>query len=59
LGYSSEELLEREKNRAEWLVPITLDFDVAGGYDQGGIKIKDRFLWNLNGTSIPCKLESI
>ncbi|ORY24684.1 hypothetical protein BCR39DRAFT_546165 [Naematelia encephala] len=47
--YRSEEDLEREKDRPEWLVPITIDFDVPSTHpDSMGIKLKDRFLWNLN-----------
>ena len=45
-------MLEREARRPELLVPISVDFDVpSNGMDQVGIKIKDRFLWNMNGTS--------
>ena len=47
---SSEERLETEAHRPEVLVPITVDFDVQGETaDAPGIKIKDRFLWNING----------
>ena len=48
LTLRSEELLEREKDRPEWLIPVTVDFDVQL-YNEPGIKVKDRFLWNLNG----------
>lgn len=30
-------------------MPITIDLDVAR--DGGNLKIKDRFLWNVNGKS--------
>lgn len=44
------EILEAEANKREVLVPITIDFDVPSTNPElGGIKIKDRFLWNLNG----------
>ena len=51
---SSEELLEREAEKPELLVPITIDLEVpsdtpdAPGMQGQGIKIKDRFLWNVN-----------
>lgn len=46
------EILEAEANKREVLVPITIDFDVPSTNPElGGIKIKDRFLWNLNGRS--------
>jgi hypothetical protein len=46
----SEEVLEKEANKLEALIPITIDFDVPNpNPDLAGIKIKDRFLWNLNG----------
>jgi len=49
----SEELLGREAERPELLVPISVDFDVPSNHpDQVGIKVKDRFLWNMNGGSI-------
>ncbi|KAL7424227.1 Chromatin structure remodeling complex protein sfh1 [Cryptotrichosporon argae] len=45
----SEELLEREKDRPELLVPITVDIDVpSADGEQPGIKVCDRFLWNAN-----------
>ncbi|WVN85562.1 uncharacterized protein L203_100710 [Cryptococcus depauperatus CBS 7841] len=47
--YTSEELLELEAERPEILVPITIDLDVpATNIDQTSIKIRDRFLWNVN-----------
>ncbi|WWD18147.1 hypothetical protein CI109_102596 [Kwoniella shandongensis] len=47
--YKSEELLEKEADRPEILIPITIDLDVASpNPDHQGIKIKDRFLWNVN-----------
>lgn len=49
--FSSEEQLE-EADQAEILIPITLDLDVVGRTpEQGTIKIRDRFLWNVNGGS--------
>lgn len=48
----STDVLEAEAQKREVLVPITIDFDVASpDPDRAGIKIKDRFLWNLNGES--------
>lgn len=50
LKRSTEEALEREADKPESLVPITIDFDVTSNNpDVSGIKIKDRFLWNMNG----------
>ncbi|RSH92744.1 Chromatin structure remodeling complex protein sfh1 [Saitozyma podzolica] len=47
--YVSEELLEREADRPEVLIPISIDLDIpSGNVDQPGIKVKDRFLWNVN-----------
>jgi len=46
----SQEVLEAEAQKQEALIPITIDFDVPNpNPDLAGIKIKDRFLWNLNG----------
>jgi hypothetical protein len=46
----SQEVLEAEAQKLEALIPITIDFDVPNpNPDLAGIKIKDRFLWNLNG----------
>lgn len=43
-------MLEAEAQKLEALIPITIDFDVPNpNPDLAGIKIKDRFLWNLNG----------
>ncbi|ORX34100.1 hypothetical protein BD324DRAFT_636616 [Kockovaella imperatae] len=48
-SYPSEELLRREAGRPTVLVPITIDFDVPSQEaDKQGIKVKDRFLWNMN-----------
>ena len=48
--FRSEEMLEKEARRPELLVPISVDFDVpSNSLDQLGIKVKDRFLWNMNG----------
>jgi chromatin structure-remodeling complex subunit SFH1 len=50
-SFRSEELLEREADRPEVLIPISIDLDIpSGNVDQPGIKVKDRFLWNMNGT---------
>ena len=50
VGHRSEEMLEREAHKAEALVPISVDFDVPANHqDQVGIKIRDRFLWKVNG----------
>ncbi|WVW80377.1 hypothetical protein I302_102358 [Kwoniella bestiolae CBS 10118] len=48
-AYVSEELLEKEADRPELLVPITIDLDIPS-HDPNtqGIRIKDRFLWNIN-----------
>ncbi|EIW72832.1 hypothetical protein TREMEDRAFT_26575 [Tremella mesenterica DSM 1558] len=47
--YMSEELLLREAGRPEALIPITVDLEVSSEVqDQMGIKIRDRFLWNVN-----------
>lgn len=48
----SEERLERDSHNPEVLVPITVDFDVQAESNdpvQANFKIKDRFLWNMNG----------
>ncbi|KAK8865672.1 hypothetical protein IAR55_000817 [Kwoniella newhampshirensis] len=48
-AYTSEELLEAEADRPELLVPIIIDLDVpSNNPDHQGIKVKDRFLWNIN-----------
>ncbi|WRT65911.1 uncharacterized protein IL334_002862 [Kwoniella shivajii] len=48
-AYMSEELLEKEADRPEMLVPITVDLDIPNPDPNGqGIRIKDRFLWNIN-----------
>lgn len=48
--FRSTDVLEVEANKREVLIPITIDFDVPSANPElGGIKIKDRFLWNLNG----------
>ena len=53
-SHRSEDLLDREAGRAEMLVPITVDLDISSNDpDKQGIKIKDRFLWNMNGRSNP------
>ncbi|WWC60528.1 uncharacterized protein I303_103102 [Kwoniella dejecticola CBS 10117] len=45
----SEELLEKEADRPELLVPITIDLDIPTlDPNSQGIRIKDRFLWNIN-----------
>lgn len=45
----SEDELQKEAERPEMLIPITIDFDVQSTHpDQQGLKIRDRFLWNLN-----------
>lgn len=45
----SEDELSKEAERPEMLIPITIDFDVQSTHpDQQGLKIRDRFLWNLN-----------
>lgn len=50
IGYRSIERLEKEAATPELLVPITVDFDVPSvNAEASGIKIKDRFLWNING----------
>lgn len=47
--YRSEDELSKEAERPEMLIPITIDFDVQSTHpDQQGLKIRDRFLWNLN-----------
>ncbi|WVO19627.1 uncharacterized protein IAS62_000916 [Cryptococcus decagattii] len=47
--YKSEDELQKEAARPEMLIPITIDFDVQSTHpDQQGLKIRDRFLWNLN-----------
>lgn len=51
LTIRSDELLAREAGNKELLVPITIDLDVPGTEVEAGIKIKDRFLWNVNGES--------
>jgi chromatin structure-remodeling complex subunit SFH1 len=49
-GGRSVERLEKEAATPDLLVPITVDFDVpSSNPDVSGIKIKDRFLWNING----------
>ena len=49
---SPQDVLEIEADVLEALIPITIDFDVPNpNPDLAGIKIKDRFLWNLNGQS--------
>lgn len=41
--------MRKEAERPEMLIPITIDFDVQSTHpDQQGLKIRDRFLWNLN-----------
>jgi chromatin structure-remodeling complex subunit SFH1 len=48
----SQETLDAEADKLEALVPITIDFDVPSpNPEHAGIKIKDRFLWNLHGRS--------
>ncbi|OCF75214.1 hypothetical protein I204_04067 [Kwoniella mangroviensis CBS 8886] len=48
-NYVSEELLEKEADRPELLVPITIDLDIPShDPNSQGIRIKDRFLWNIN-----------
>ncbi|WWC88107.1 uncharacterized protein L201_003011 [Kwoniella dendrophila CBS 6074] len=48
-AYVSEELLEKEADRPELLVPISIDLDIPNTDPNGqGIRIKDRFLWNIN-----------
>ncbi|WWC68418.1 uncharacterized protein I206_102345 [Kwoniella pini CBS 10737] len=45
----SEELLEKEADRPELLVPISIDLDIPNmDPNIQGIRIKDRFLWNIN-----------
>ena len=45
--------MARDAERPEILVPITVDFDVSAYYpDQVSIKVRDRFLWNINGESL-------
>jgi hypothetical protein len=57
---SPQEVLEIEANKLEALIPITIDFDVPNpNPDLAGIKIKDRFLWNLNGKSDQQFLERL
>ena len=52
-SHSSEELLEQEAKRPERLVPISVDLDVpSSDPEQTGIKVKDRFLWNVNGETV-------
>ena len=52
LIFSPQDVLEIEADVLEALIPITIDFDVPNpNPDLAGIKIKDRFLWNLNGQS--------
>ncbi|WVQ97035.1 hypothetical protein IAU59_004145 [Kwoniella sp. CBS 9459] len=49
--YQSEELLEEAAERPELLVPITVDLEVPASSSDAnaqGIRIKDRFLWNIN-----------
>ncbi|WVQ85596.1 hypothetical protein IAT38_007762 [Cryptococcus sp. DSM 104549] len=46
--YQSEEQLEKEADRPEFLVPIAIDLDVPPYGNEPGIKLKDRFLWNVN-----------
>ncbi|OCF45232.1 hypothetical protein I317_00754 [Kwoniella heveanensis CBS 569] len=49
--YQSEELLESAAERPELLVPITVDLEVPASLNDAnaqGIRIKDRFLWNIN-----------
>ncbi|WVF70662.1 hypothetical protein IAT40_005455 [Kwoniella sp. CBS 6097] len=49
--YQSEELLGQAAERPELLVPITVDLEVPASVNDPngqGIRIKDRFLWNIN-----------
>ncbi|KAK4686922.1 chromatin structure-remodeling complex subunit SFH1, partial [Tremellales sp. Uapishka_1] len=60
-NYISDELLDGAATRPELLVPISLDFDVpSNNAEQLGIKVKDRFLWNINEQFItPFQFSSI
>lgn len=50
IHHSSVEALAEEADQPEHLVPVVIDFDVQSlNPDQQGIKLKDRFLWNING----------
>lgn len=47
LRFSPRRVPDEEANRPEQLVPIRLEFDVEHH------KMRDTFVWNLNGTSHP------
>lgn len=50
VAYSPRKLHPADVDRPEQLVPIRLEFDVEQHH-----KMRDTFVWNLNGTLMPSR----